>query len=105
MLKHSPANAGDAGSIPGSGRYPGRGHGNPVQYSCLGNPMDREACRATVHRVTRSKDILEHACMHMCIPTVHVGTDRLFSHFQIVYCQKSSLSVTRVKQVDPDFCF
>ena len=48
--------------------------------------------------------MLEHACVHMCIPMVHVGIDSLFSHFQIVYCQKSSLSVTRVKQVDPDFC-
>ena len=46
--------------------------------------------------------MLEHACVHMCIPMVHVGIDSLFSHFQIVYCQKSSLSVT--KQVDPDFC-
>ena len=64
VLKHSPANAGDAGLIPGSGRYPGRGHGNPVQYSCLGNPMDREACRATVHRVTRSRTSLS---MHACI--------------------------------------
>ena len=52
-----PANAGDArdmGSIPGSGRSPGVGNGNPLQYSFLGNPMDRGACQATVHRVTES---------------------------------------------------
>ena len=45
VVKNSPANAGgvrDEGSIPGSGRFPGGGHGNPLQYSCLENPMDRE---------------------------------------------------------------
>ena len=46
---------GDAGSIPGSGRSPGEGHGNPLQYSCLENPMDREAWWATVHRVAKSR--------------------------------------------------
>ena len=43
MVKNLPANAGDTSSIPGSGRSPGRGHGNPLQYSCLENPMDRSA--------------------------------------------------------------
>ena len=47
--------AGDAGSIPGSGRYPGRGHGNPLQYSCLENPMDRGAWRTAVHRVAKNQ--------------------------------------------------
>ena len=42
MVKNLPTNAGDMGSIPGSGRFPGEGNGNPLQYSCLGNPMDRE---------------------------------------------------------------
>ena len=42
VMKNPPANAGDPGSIPGSGRYPGEGNGNPLQYSCLENPMDRE---------------------------------------------------------------
>ena len=57
MVKKPPANAGDireAGSIPGSGRSPGAGHGNPLQCSCLENPMDRGAWRATVHRVIES---------------------------------------------------
>ena len=53
MVKNLPANAGDTGSIPGSGRSPGRGRGNPVQYSCLENPMDREAWWSTIHRATR----------------------------------------------------
>ena len=57
MVKNLPANAGDmrdAGSIPGSGRSTGEGNGNPLQYSCLGNPMDRGAGWAIVHRVTKS---------------------------------------------------
>ena len=54
MVKNSPANAGDMDSIPGPGRSPGKGNGNPLQYSCLGNPMDRGAWQATVHRATKS---------------------------------------------------
>ena len=57
VVKNPPANAGDtrdAGSIPELGTSPGRGHGNPLQYSCLENPMDREAWRATIHRVTQN---------------------------------------------------
>ena len=52
--KESACNAGDLGSIPGSGRSPGEGHGNLLQYSCLENPIDRGAWRATVHRVAQS---------------------------------------------------
>ena len=52
--KESACNSGDPGSIPGSGRSPEEGNGNPLQYSCLGNPMDREAWWATVHGVTNS---------------------------------------------------
>ena len=48
MVKNLPVNAGDEGSIPGSGRSPGKGNGNPLQYSCLGNPMDRAAWWAIV---------------------------------------------------------
>ena len=48
-VKNVPANAGDMGLIPGSGRSSGEGHGNPLQYSCLGNHMDRGAWWATVH--------------------------------------------------------
>ena len=52
--KESSCNVGDLGSIPGVGRSPREGHGNPLQYSCLENPMDRGAWRATVHGVTES---------------------------------------------------
>ena len=58
VVKNPPANAGDVrdtGSIPGSGRLPAGGHGNPLQYSCLGNSMDRAAWWAPVHRATKSQ--------------------------------------------------
>ena len=51
MVKNPPANAGDGKSIPDSGRSPGGGNGNPLQYSCLENPMDRGAWRAALHEV------------------------------------------------------
>ena len=53
--KESASNAGDLGSIPGSGRSPEEGNGNPIQYSCLKNPMDTGAWRATVHGVKESQ--------------------------------------------------
>ena len=59
MVKNLPANAGDAGSIPGSGRSPGEGNGNLHQYSCLGNLMDRGALWATVHGVAKSQTRLK----------------------------------------------
>ena len=58
VVKDPPANSGDVrdvGSISRSGRSPGGGHGNPPQYSCLGNPMDRGAWRAAVHGVAESQ--------------------------------------------------
>ena len=53
--KNSPANAKDVGSIPGLGRSPKEGNDNPLQYSCLENPMDRGAWQATVHGITKSQ--------------------------------------------------
>ena len=53
MVKNPPANAGDIDLIPGSGRSPGGGKGYPLQYSCLGNPMNRESWQATVHGLQR----------------------------------------------------
>ena len=50
---------GDTGSFPGSGRFPGEGNGNPLQYSCLGNPMDRGTWLATVHGVSEESDTTE----------------------------------------------
>ena len=70
VVKNLPANAGDirdTGLISGSGKSLGGGHGNPLQYSCLENPMDRGALLATVHGVTESDmtEVTEHACMHI----------------------------------------
>ena len=53
-VKASASNAGDLGSIPGTGRSPGEGNGNPLQYSCLENPVDGGAWWATVHGVAKS---------------------------------------------------
>ena len=58
--KESACNAGDLSSIPGSGRSPGEGNGNPLQYSCPENPMDSGAWRATVHRVAKSRTRLSN---------------------------------------------
>ena len=73
VVKNPPANAvvRDLDSVPGSERSPGGGHGNPPQYSCLENPMDRGAWRAMVHRVTKSliqlKQLSTHTNMHLLL--------------------------------------
>ena len=69
MVKNLPANAGDirdTDSIPGSERSPGGGHGNPLRYSCLEQPMDRGAWQATVHRVAEldMTEVTLHAYVH-----------------------------------------
>ena len=68
--KESACNAGDLSSIPGLGRSPGEGNGNPLQHSCLDNPMDRGAWWAIVHRVTKSQTRLR---------------DFTFFHFHLLY--------------------
>ena len=60
-VKNPPAHAGDADSVLGLGRSPGEGNDNPLQYSCLENPMHRGAWRATVQPVTKLSDMTEHA--------------------------------------------
>ena len=63
MVKNPPAGAGDAvdvGSIPGSGRFRAEGSGSPLQYSCLGNPMDRGAWKATIHGIAKSQTRLNN---------------------------------------------
>ena len=66
-VKNLPANTGDWGSIPGSGRYPGEGNGNSLQYSCLGNPLDRGAWWATVHGATESNTTWQLNNNNKCI--------------------------------------
>jgi len=85
VVKNPPANAGDVrdkGSIPGSGRSSGGGHGDPLQYSCLENPMDRGAWLARVHRVAKSWTRLKRLSMHAhksitslssrCLTSIHL---------------------------------
>ena len=64
MVKNPAANAGNAGSIPGSGRSAGGGTGNPHQYSCLENPTDGRAWQATIHGVTKSQTQLSEFTFH-----------------------------------------
>ena len=74
VIKNPPDNAGDerdTGLIPGSGRSPGKGHGNPLQYSCLENPVDRRAWQGTVHRVTKSRAWLKWLSMYTHSHTLH----------------------------------
>ena len=70
LVKKLPASSGDTadiGSVPGSGRSPGEGNGNPLQYSCLENSMDREAWLATVHGITKSwAQLNTHAQIQNC---------------------------------------
>ena len=67
-VKASAYNAGDLGLIPGLGRCPGEGNGNPLQYCCLENPMDRGAWWATIHRVTQSWTRLKQLSTHAYAP-------------------------------------
>ena len=73
VVKNLPAYGGDVravGSIPGLGRSPGGGHGNPLQYSCLENPMDRGAWWATVDRVIQSRTLLRCLSTHTFTPCI-----------------------------------
>ena len=89
-VKNLPASAGDRrdmGLIPGSGRSPGGGHGNPLQY-CMENPMDRGAWRATVHRVTKSWTRLKRLSMQAKLQIWNLPvmrTDRLYSREKMFF--------------------
>ena len=71
--KESDYNTGDLGSVPGSGKSPGEGNGNPLQYSCLENPTDRGAQRATVHRITKNQTKTEQPTL-ICIKKNKIGS-------------------------------
>ena len=76
VVKNPPAKAGHLCSIPGLGRSPGGGHDNPLQYSCLENPIDRGAWRATVHGITQSQTWLKWLSMHahVCVSIyIHIN--------------------------------
>ena len=74
-----------AGSIPVSGSSPGGGHGNPLQHPCLENPLDREAWRATVHRVAKSRTQLKRLSTHM-YTHIHIYTHTTSSWFPGLAC-------------------
>ena len=96
MVKNLPATAGevrDAGSIPGSGRSPGGGHVNPLQYSCLENPMDRGAWWVTVHGVTKSQTRLRDF-IHSYI---------ILAYFQCLIMYMSILYECMYKSTDTHF--
>ena len=71
--KEFPCNAGDLGLSPGSGRSPGEGDGNPLQYSCLENPMDKGGWRASVHRVAKRQTGLSDYHFHLCVEVKRSG--------------------------------
>ena len=75
MVKASACNAGDLGSIPGSGRSPGEGNGNPLQYSCLENSMDGGAWWTTVHGVAKSRTRLSNftSTVDICTHNINKG--------------------------------
>ena len=79
VVKNPSANSGARSSIPESGRFPGDGNGNPLQFSCLGNPMDRGAWQARVHGVTKSQTQLKGlAHIHVkCL--AHRGAESILS--------------------------
>ena len=71
MVKNLPSSAGDTSLIPGLGRSPGGGNSNSLQYSCLGNPMDRETWRATVHGLAKELDTTEHNTAVLSTSNLH----------------------------------
>ena len=83
VVKNPPANEGvteDVGSTPGSGRSPGRGNGNPLQYSCLENAMDRGAWQVTVHGVTKKSDMTEHTLLRHQGRTIEYDCNLISRH-------------------------
>ena len=75
----STCKAGDPGSIPGSGRSPREGNGNPLQYSCLENPMDRGAWQATIYSITKNQTQLSDKHFHFRFTLQHL-TDMWYTH-------------------------
>ena len=93
--EESTCSAGKPGSIPGSGRIPGEGNGNPLQYVCLENPMDRGAWRATVHGVAKSWTRLSnfHFSLHKVICIKGLATVYVPQGLQMLVCFKNSFQI------------
>ena len=106
VVKNPPANAGDvrdAGLILGLGRSPGRRHGYPLQYSCLENPMERGAWKATFHKVTKSQTWLKRlTCSHVWMWELHHKEGWApKTCFQIVVLEKTLESPLDCKEIQP----
>ena len=101
VVKNLPANTGDMDSILGLGRSPGEGHGNPFQYSCLENPMDREVWKSIVHRVAKSQTQLSMRThiLHR-VPEVHLELMNTHKHSE----GKLNFSVPNTDVLQHDFC-
>ena len=103
VVKNPPVDAGDAGDpalIPGSGRCPGEGNGNPIQYSCLENPMDGGASQATVHGVAKSRTRLSdftftffHRAHYFCPLSLGRSRVNLVLHILLVKAVMSSIQI------------
>ena len=96
VSKESACNAEDPASIPGSGRSPGEGNGNPLQYSCLENPMDRGAWQATVYEITR----VRHDLVTKPPPQLYI-LDKWNFYFSMIY---SSKMIVRAVSKNEDSC-
>ena len=103
VVKNLPANAGDVrdtGWIPGSGRFPGEGNGNPLQYSNLENPMDRGAWQATVPGVTKSRPRLKQVSMHALTKVLkHSQIEFLQLQNEIIYLTSVYVVISQVKRI------
>ena len=88
MKNESACQAGDLGSIPESGRTPGEGNGNPLQYPCLDNPRDRGAWRATIHGVSRELDM-----------TYQLNTNNMYGEVSLVAQMVKNLPAVQKTQV------
>ena len=103
IVKASAYNVGDLGSIPGLGRSPGEGNGNPLQYSCLENPVDGGAQQATVHGVTKSRTRLSNftRCNNIIYPIYFFKFYQGPTLWQALSCEpENEASVKRKKNQD-----
>ena len=99
--KVSACNAGDTGSVPGSGRSPGEGKSNPLQYSCLENPMDRGAWWSSVHGVTKSQTQVSDFTFPLQV-YIHIKLNRWAVHLKLtLHCKSTTLQLKN--KVDTHF--
>ena len=96
-VKNLPANAGDTDSIPGSGRSLGGRHGNPLQYSCLENPMDRGGWWATVYRVAKSQKRLKWLSTLACIYEI-IGKSKICFTFWYKYIFTNIINISTTEK-------